>query len=82
MYAIDCDNCDKKYCDETKRRLTTREKGHKEEVENMMAGRTFTRGTGQHSETETWRSAITDHACQTNHVICWDRAKMANKEAN
>jgi len=29
----------------------------------------------------TWKSTITDHAVEENHVIDWDKAKVVNREA-
>jgi len=29
----------------------------------------------------TWKSTITDHAVEENHVIDWDKAKVVDREA-
>ena len=82
VYTIDCGNCEKKYIGETKRKLCVRVKEHREDVEKIDTGRSFTRDARKQSETERHKSAITDHVCTSNHVIKWDSAKVVQKEAD
>ena len=82
VYTIDCQNCELKYVGETKRKLKVRVKEHKEEVEKTMSEKKYTRASRKQSETDRWKSAITDHACQLNHVINWDSAKLIQRESD
>ena len=82
VYTIDCKNCEKKYVGETKRMLKTRVKEHREEVEKVDKGRSYTRETRKQSETDRWKSAITDHVCQNNHVIDWESARLVEREGD
>ena len=59
----------KKYIRETKIKLKTGVKEHREEVDKLMECRPFTLGTRKESATDRWKSAITDHAINQNHVI-------------
>ena len=45
-----------------------------------MEGRSYTRGARRESVRDRWKSAITDHACQTNYVIDWQNARIVEKE--
>ena len=80
--TIGCSNCEKQYIGETKRKLKTRVKEHSEDVDKLMEGRAFTRGTRKESETDRWKSAIMDHAIKENHVIDWKSAKIGEKEVD
>ena len=82
VYTIACGNCEKKYIGETKRKLSVRVKEHREEVEKIDLGRSFTRGTRKQSVNERHKSAITDHICVSNHVIQWDSARIVKKEGD
>ena len=79
VYTTDCETCEKQYIGEMKR-LNTTVKEHREELEKIMAGRTFTMGTWKQFEMERWKLTIMDHTCQTNHTITWDRARIVTKE--
>ena len=52
------------------------------EVERIVKGRTFTRVPRKQSETSGWKSIITDHACQFNHMIDWVSARLVEKETD
>ena len=67
--TIGCSNCEKTYLGETKRMLMTIVKEHREEVDKLMEGRSFTRAARKESETGQWKSAIMDHASKEIHVI-------------
>ena len=67
---------------ETKRLLAQRIKEHKKEVKQLTEGHKFTREARKLSTLDISKSAVTDHARQSNHVIDWDSAKIVTKEAN
>ena len=82
MYRIDCMNCKKCYIGETKRKLATRVKEHRKEVEKLDKGRSFTRDSKKQALNERSKSAITDHVTQEKHVIDWDSAKLLQREGD
>ena len=49
-------------------------KEYKEEVEKIAKSRVYTRDSKTQSEGDRWKSAITDHAVQSNHIIDWESA--------
>ena len=44
---------------------------HREEVDKLMEGRSFTVSARKESETDRWKSAIMDHAIKENDAIDW-----------
>ena len=82
VYRIDCMNCKKCYIRETKRKLATRVKEHRKEVEKLDKGRSFTRDSKKQALNERSKSAITDHVTQEKHVIDWDSAKLLQREGD
>ena len=82
VYKIDCKNCDRCYIGETKRKLGVRLKEHREEVEKLDKGRSFTRDSKKQAHRERSKSAIADHVTQDNHVIDWDSAKLVQREGD
>ena len=75
-------NCKKCYIGETKRKLATRVKEHRKEVEKLDKGRSFTRDSKKQALNERSKSAITDHVTQEKHVIDWDSAKLLQREGD
>ena len=82
VYKIACRNCGKCYIGETKRKLDVRVKEHREEVEKLDKGRSFTRDSKKQAQRERSKSAIVDHVTQANHVIDWDSAKLVQREGD
>lgn len=81
VYKIPCKSCDNVYIGETGRSFGTRMVEHKKEVE-QQEGRRYTRSAKLTAETETNKSAITDHATRKNHVIDWDEATIIGRESD
>jgi len=81
VYKIPCANCNKVYIGETGRKLATRVKEHKDEVNKTTQG--VTTRTKRKESTETMhKSAMTDHAAKHNHVIDWDNTDIKDKEGD
>jgi len=78
VYRISCKNGDKVFVGETGRRLGTRLGEHRKEVE-ATCSIAYTRSRELLSTKEHYKSAITDHAVQMNHVIDWDGADIVDK---
>ena len=49
-------------------------------MDNTVSDRVFTQDKRKQSETGRNKSAVTDHVCQTNHLIDWDSARMVERE--
>ena len=60
VYSIPCNDCDHEYIGQTKRQLGTRLKEHQKAV--FLCKKQ--------------NSALSEHACQTNHTIAWDNSKI------
>ena len=60
VYSIPCNDCDHEYIGQTKRQLGTRLKEHQKAV--FLCKKE--------------NSALSEHACQTNHTIAWDNSKI------
>mgnify|MGYP001545966652 CR=1 FL=1 len=82
VYSIDCKNCSGKYIGETKRKLNTRVKEHRDEAEKVGSSLPFTRANRKQSQSQQWSSAITDHTVQNNHIMDWDSARIVQKESD
>ena len=67
---------------ETTRKVKVEVKDHKADVDNTVRDRVFTQEKRKQSEMERNKSAITDHVCQTNHLIDWDSARMVERESD
>jgi len=74
-----CANCDKMYVGETGRKLGARLHEHKTKVESKTK-RAFTRSQCTASLTEYSKSALTDHANQTNHTIDWKKTTVIDRK--
>ena len=75
VYRIPCKNCDTPYIGETGRHLKCRIKEHQASV-RKVANRKFTRSRKAQADREENKSALADHAAQTNHTVDWDKAKI------
>ena len=82
MDEIPCMNCDDKYIGETGRLLRTRLKEHRKEAEQEMKERRYTRSEKKESEGILHKSAVTDHAMRTNHLIDWQGARVIDHESH
>ncbi len=81
VYRIPCKSCDSVYVGETGRKLGTRVKEHKKDVEQNSKG-SFTRAMRKESLTQINKSAITDHANQNNHEIDWEEVCVLSRESD
>jgi len=81
IYRISCKNCPSSYIGETGRKLGLRMKEHRKEVDSFTTGLLHTRASRARESSITYKSAITDHAVEENHVIDWDRAEVVAREA-
>ena len=79
IYEAPCRNCNLVYIGETGRKFGTRLDEHKSEVEKVSS-KIATRAGRKESLTNTYKSAITDHVADKNHVIGWDQAKVLGTE--
>ena len=79
VYKIPCKNCNLSYIGETGRKFGTRLEEHKSEVEKV-SNTVVTRAGRKESLTATYKSAITDHVVDKNHVIGWGDAKVIGTE--
>ena len=70
-----------KFVGETGRRFGTRLGEHRKEVE-ATCSKAYTRSRKLQSTTEHYKSAITDHAVQMNHVIDWNGADIVDKASD
>ena len=69
IYRISCKNCPSFYIGETGRKLGLRMKEHRKEVDSFTTGLLHTRASRARESSITYKSAITDHAVEENHVI-------------
>ena len=79
IYEAPCRNCNLVYIGETGRKFGTRLDEHKSEVEKVSS-KIATRAGRKESLTNTYKSAITDHVADKNHVIGWVQAKVLGTE--
>ena len=75
VYRIPCKNCPSPYIGETGRHLKCRIGEHQASVKKV-ANRKYTRSRKLQADQEENKSALADHAAQTNHTIDWDNAKI------
>jgi len=80
IYCVPYKNCSSSYVGETDRKFGLRVQEHKKEVDSFTAG-TQIRASRARESSVTRKSAITDHAVEENHVIDWDKAKVADRKA-
>ena len=81
VYKVPCANCDKSYVGETGRKFGVRLHEHRTEVESKTQ-RVQTRSRQSASRLVQNKSALTDHACQENHVIDWSKAAVIDRESD
>ena len=80
VYKISCKNCERVYVGETGRPLGVRIKEHRKEVDSITG--IFTRAEKTRAASVCNKSAITDHVCNENHVIDWEKAKVIYRESD
>ena len=80
IYRIPCKNCPSSYIGKTGRKLGLRIKEHWKEVDSFTACMQ-TRASQARDSSVTYKSAITDHAVEQNHVIDRDSAEVVAREA-
>ena len=68
------------YVGETGRPLGVRIKEHRKEVDSITG--IFTRAEKSMAASVCNKSAITDHVCNENHVIDWDKTKVIDRESD
>ncbi len=81
VYKVVCKNCPRVYIGETGRKLGTRTKEHRTEV-NELPSMSQTRAARKESTSTRHRSAICDHVHQNNHVIDWGEVTTIDREDN
>ena len=81
MYKITCGSYEKSYIEQTGRKLGTRLKKHKEEVE-AITKKPFTRSQHASSLSEQNKSAVTEHAAHDSHVINWQATTILDRESD
>ena len=79
VYKIPCKNCERVYVRKTGRPLGVRIKEDRKEVDSITG--IFTRAEMTRAASVCNKSAITDHVCNKNHVIDWDKAKVIDRES-
>ena len=78
VYKVLCKNCKRVYIGETGRKLGTRLTEHQKDVKDNMS-HTLIRSGRRASEARFNKSAITDHATRTNHIIDLEGDSIAVK---
>ena len=81
VYKISCASCEKSYIGETGRKIGTRLKEQKTEVESITS-KPFTRNQRASSLSEQNKSALTGHASHDNHVINWPASTILDRESD
>ena len=66
VYEIPCRDCDSVYIGETGRSISTRKKEHVDAVKNSVVK----------------KSALCQHALESDHLIDWPNSKILKKESN
>ena len=82
IYEIPCLNCNSTYIGETGRKFGKRLTEHKTEVDKVDQTGVNTRAGRLASQSETHKSAVTDHVVDNNHVIGWKEAKVIGTEGD
>ena len=78
VYKVPCDNCEKIYVRETKRKLGVRLQEHRSEVESKTKREVI----AHVGLTEYNKSALTDHATHENYMIHWTKAAVIDVESD
>ena len=81
VYKIPCKHCAEVYVGETGRQFGVRMAEHRKETEKIL-DRNFTRATSRASASEYHKSAITDHACQNNHITDWKASEIVEQKSD
>ena len=78
VYKIPCKNCERVCVGKTGEPLEVRIKEHRKEVDSTTG--IFARAEKTRAACN--KSAITDHVCNENHVIDWDKAEIIDRESD
>ena len=81
VYHLECHSCPQVYIGETGRKLSIREKEHREETDKVTSRRK-TRSTSISEDTSEFKSAISEHCRKYNHIMNWDSLKVIDREDN
>ena len=81
VYHLECQSCPQVYIEETGRKLSIREKEHREETDKVTSRRK-TRSTSISEDTSEFKSAISEHCRKHNHIMKWDSLKVIDREDN
>ena len=79
VYHLECQSCPQVYIGETGRKLSIREKEHREETDKVTSRRK-TRSTSISEDTSEFKSAISEHCRKHNHIMNWDSLKVIDRE--
>ena len=81
VYRVPCLNCPQKYTGESGRKLCTRIEEHHKEAQKVNT-KTKTRSTSLSEDTTTFKSAISEHTREANHLMNWDEISIIDRESN
>ena len=81
VYCVPCLSCPQKYVGESGRKLGTRMEEHKKETDKVTAPRK-TRSTSVSEDTSQFKSAISEHTRDNNHIMDWDNTNILERESN
>ena len=79
VYDISCFNCPQHYIGETGRKLCTRLDEHMKETEKVNT-KTKTRSTSVSEDTSKFKSAVSEHTRDNNHIMNFDSIKIIDRE--
>ena len=81
VYEVDCLSCPQVYFGETGRKLEYRIHEHEDETENVTSVRK-TRSTSVSEDTTKFKSAISEHTRNNNHVMDFENIKIVDRESD
>ena len=79
VYHVPCSSCPQVYIGETGRKMSVRIEEHRKETEKVTSRRK-TRSTSVTEDTSTFRSAISVHAREKNHIMNFDDVSILDRE--
>ena len=80
IYNVPCKQFPRSYVGETGRWLGIRMKEHQDDVVKHTESIQYTRSQRKASESTDNKSALTDHATRSNHMIDWDNTTIVGRE--
>ena len=81
VYHVPCLSCPQVYIGETGRKMKVRIEEHRKETEKVTSTRK-TRSTSVSEDTSTFKSAISIHAREKNHLMNFDDVSVLDREDN